>query len=101
MSETQRSETEAIDVAYVAHLARLHLGPEETERLQAQLEQIVGYVRKIGEVDLSGVEPMAHAARVENVFRADEVRPGLSRDEALDNAPAAVDGLFQVPKIVE
>lgn len=90
-----------IDVKYVAHLARLSLTPEEERKLGEQLSHVLGYVEKLKEVDVSGVEPMAHAFPLVNVFRADEVRPSLPREEALRNAPAQANGLFVVPKIVE
>jgi aspartyl-tRNA(Asn)/glutamyl-tRNA(Gln) amidotransferase subunit C len=90
-----------MDVAYVAHLARLHLTPEETARLQAQLDQVLGYVNQLRELDVRDVEPTAHAMPVRNVFRADEPREGLSHEAALANAPATRNGLFIVPKILE
>jgi len=90
-----------IDVQYVAHLARLALTPEEQEKLSAQLGNILGYVEKLAELDVSQVEPTAHAVPLHNVTRADEVRPSLPTDEALRNAPAKANGLFLVPKIVE
>ena len=93
--------TAKIDVAYVAHLARLHLSSEETQAFQRQLDDILGYVRKIGELDLHDVEPTSHASLVQNVFRADCVKPSLRRDDVLANAPAQADGQFLVPKIVE
>lgn len=101
MTDERQADLERIDVSYVAHLARLHLTPEETARFQDQLQHIVGYVQKIKEVDLAGVEPMAHAVHIQNVFRPDAVKAGLSADEVLANAPARVQGQFQVPKIVE
>ena len=90
-----------IDVAYVAELARLELSEEEKALFQPQLESIVGYVEKISEVDVSGVEPMMHGRELSNVFRADEVRPSMPREEALANAPARVGDEFLLPKIVE
>jgi aspartyl-tRNA(Asn)/glutamyl-tRNA(Gln) amidotransferase subunit C len=90
-----------IDVKYVAQLARLDLSPEEEQRLGAQLGSVLGYIEKLKEVDVSGVEPTAHAFPLVNVMRADETRPSLSQDEALRNAPAQANGLFIVPKIVE
>ena len=90
-----------IDVAYVANLARMSLTEEETLEFQGQLQDIVGYVQKLNEVDLSDVEPTAHAVPIQNVFRADESRPGLDRDDVLRNAPATVHGQSLVPKIVE
>lgn len=93
--------TDSIDVSYVAHLARLHLSREETAVFQEQLEHILEHVRMLQTVEVDGVEPTAHAVPVENVFREDEARPGLTRDEVLDNAPLARQGLFMVPRILE
>ena len=90
-----------IDVKYVAHLARLSLSPEEEQKIGAQLGNILGYIEKLKEVDVSGVEPTAHAFPLVNVTRADEVRPSISNEDALRNAPAQANGLFMVPKIVE
>jgi aspartyl-tRNA(Asn)/glutamyl-tRNA(Gln) amidotransferase subunit C len=90
-----------IDVKYVAHLARLSLTPEEEAKFGSQLGSILGYVEKLKEVDVSGVEATAHAFPLVNVTRPDEVRPSLSNEEALMNAPAKANGLFMVPKIVE
>ena len=90
-----------IDIKYVAHLARLHLTPDEEKKLGAQLGGILGYIEKLKELDVTGVEPTAHAVPMVNVTRPDEVRPSLSHAEALRNAPAQANGLFMVPKIVE
>jgi aspartyl-tRNA(Asn)/glutamyl-tRNA(Gln) amidotransferase subunit C len=90
-----------IDVKYVAHLARLSLSPEEERKIGAQLGHILGYIEKLKEVDVTGVEPTAHAFPLVNVTRADEVRPSLDQQDALRNAPAQANGLFIVPKIVE
>ena len=90
-----------LDIDYVAHLARVGLTPEEARTLGAQLAAVLGYVEKLKEVDVSGVEPMAHALPRVNVSRRDEVQPSLSLREALQNAPAQANGLFLAPKIVE
>ena len=90
-----------IDVKYVAHLARLSLSPEEERKISEQLGNILGYIEKLKEVDVSGVEPTAHAFPLVNVTRRDEVRPSISHEDALRNAPAQANGLFIVPKIVE
>ncbi len=90
-----------IDVKYVAHLARISLTAEEEQKFGAQLGQVIGYIEKLREVDVSDVEPTAQAVPLVNVMRADEVRPSLPHDEALRNAPAQASGLFIVPKIVE
>ncbi len=89
------------DVKYVAHLARLSLTPEEEQTFGAQLGQVLGYIEKLKQVDVSNVEPTAHAVPMINVVRADEIQPSLSNEEALRNAPAKANGLFVVPKIVE
>jgi aspartyl-tRNA(Asn)/glutamyl-tRNA(Gln) amidotransferase subunit C len=90
-----------IDVKYVAHLARLHLTPAEEQKFGEQLGHILGYVAKLKELDVTGVEPTAHAFPLVNVIRADEPRPSLSTEDALRNAPAQANSLFIVPKIVE
>ena len=89
------------DVKYVAHLARLSLSPEEEQKMGAQIANVLGYIDKLKEVDVTGVEPTAHAFPLVNVTRPDEVRPSISNEEALRNAPAHANGLFIVPKIVE
>ena len=89
------------DVKYVANLARLSLTEAEEQKLGSQLESILGYIEKLKEVDVSNVEPTAHAFPIVNVWRADEIKPGLTNEEALRNAPSKANGLFVVPKIVE
>jgi aspartyl-tRNA(Asn)/glutamyl-tRNA(Gln) amidotransferase subunit C len=95
MADTQ------FDIQYVAHLARIELTPAEQQKLGAQLNHILGYIEKLKELDVSQVEPTAHAVPLVNVTRADQICPGLSNEVALRNAPAAANGLFIVPKIVE
>jgi aspartyl-tRNA(Asn)/glutamyl-tRNA(Gln) amidotransferase subunit C len=89
------------DVKYVAHLARLKLSPEEEQQIGAQLGDILGYIEKLKEVDVSHVEPTAHPFPLVNVSRPDEAQPCLPHDDALRNAPQKAGGLFIVPKIVE
>lgn len=96
-----RSKIESIDIAYVANLARMDLSEEEAQRFQAPLEQILAHARKLGELNVDGVEPTAHAVAVTNVFRKDEVHPSLPHAEVMANAPQARQGLFIVPKILE
>jgi aspartyl-tRNA(Asn)/glutamyl-tRNA(Gln) amidotransferase subunit C len=90
-----------IDIQYVARLARLALTAREETLLREQLGDVLGYVEKLKELEVSAVEPMAHAVPLVNVARPDEVRPSLFQGEALRNAPAHAEGLFIVPKIVE
>ena len=68
--------SEDFDIKYVAHLARLKLSSAEEIKLTAQLGSILGYIEKLKEVDVSGVEPTAHAFPLFNVTRPDEIRPG-------------------------
>ena len=89
------------DIKYVAHLARIALSPDEEKKLSAQLGNILGYIEKLKEVDVSNIEPTAHAFPLINVFRADEIRPSMPHEEALKNAAAKANGLFVVPKIVK
>jgi aspartyl-tRNA(Asn)/glutamyl-tRNA(Gln) amidotransferase subunit C len=90
-----------IDVKYVAHLARIALTPAEEQKIGAQLGNILGYIEKLKELDVSQVEPTAHAVPMTNVTRPDELQASLPVAEALRNAPAQANGLFLVPKIVE
>lgn len=90
-----------IDIEHVARLARLDLTGEEKERLAAQLGAILDHAAKVGEVATADVPPTASAIPRANVFRPDEPRPSLSAEDALANAPAAVDERFLVPRIVE
>jgi aspartyl-tRNA(Asn)/glutamyl-tRNA(Gln) amidotransferase subunit C len=90
-----------IDVDHVARLARLALTPEEKERFGQQLALILEHAAKVGEVAAEDVPPTSHPVPRANVYRPDEIRPGLSHQEALSTAPEAEDGRFRVPKIVE
>jgi len=99
--ETSFMAAAEIDIKYVAHLARIALTPDEEKKLAAQLGNILGYIEKLRELDVTNVEPTAHAVPMVNVTRADEVRPSLPHEDALRNAPRATNGLFIVPKIVE
>ena len=95
------ADSARLDIDYVANLARLALSPAEKEKFSRQLADVLHYVEKLRAVDVSGVEPMAHAAPVFNVWQDDEPRTGLAVDEALRNAPARRDQRIAVPKVVE
>lgn len=88
------------EVLHVAHLARLSLNPDEIETFTRQLNDILAYMAKLQEVDTEGVPPLAHVIPLANVFRPDEVRPGLDRDDSLANAPERGEGAFVVPRII-
>jgi aspartyl-tRNA(Asn)/glutamyl-tRNA(Gln) amidotransferase subunit C len=89
------------DVKYVAKLARLKVGPDELDRFARQLSGILEHIDKISELDLSGVEPTSHVIGLANVFREDEPRPSVEREEALANGPEVERGAFRVPPILE
>lgn len=88
------------EVEHVARLARLGLTQREKERFASQLGAILEYAKRISEIDTEGVEPMAHAVPLSNVFRADEPGGCLSQEDALSAAPKAEGGGFVVPRIV-
>lgn len=100
MSDANTS-ADKIDVAYVADLARLRLTPDEQRDFQSQLDRLLDYFKELRHLDVSGVEPTAHAITVQNVFRKDEPAAGLDRDRVLENAPSHAGEQFAVPKIVE
>jgi len=89
------------DIKYIANLARIELTDEEEDLIGRQLSQILDYIEKLKQVDITGIEPTAHANPLVNVSRPDIVVGSLSKEEALMNAPQAANNLFIVPKIVE
>ena len=88
-----------LDVAYVARLARINLTEDEAKIFQKQLDDVLNYVEKLGQLDVTGVEAAAHAVPV--VFRDDAPHDWFTAEQALSNAPRQVNGLFVVPKVVE
>jgi aspartyl-tRNA(Asn)/glutamyl-tRNA(Gln) amidotransferase subunit C len=101
MAERAPEQTVTADlVRHVARLSRLALDEAHVARYTAQLESILGYVAKIGEVDVSDVEPMAHAAPLTNVLRDDVAGPALPREQVLRNAPETDGPFFKVPKVI-
>jgi aspartyl-tRNA(Asn)/glutamyl-tRNA(Gln) amidotransferase subunit C len=88
-------------VDYVALLGRLSLEPEERKKYQAQLDDILKYMDMLGEVNTDEVEPMAGPVELYTPLREDKVKPSLSAEEALANAPARIGTSFRVPKVIE
>jgi aspartyl-tRNA(Asn)/glutamyl-tRNA(Gln) amidotransferase subunit C len=85
-------------VLHVARLARLELTDEEIERFGAELSKVLDHIETIEQLgDLSEVKPTSHVVEVENVLRADEPRPSLPVEQALESAPDAALGGFRVP----
>ena len=95
MSEISRDE-----VAYIAELSRLLLSPEEEEQMTRDLGKILGFVKKLQEVDTTGIQPTAHASPVATPLRADEVADVMDSGLALSNAPARKGTAFCVPKVI-
>ncbi len=88
------------EVRHVAKLARLDLEEDEEMRLTGQMNDILSYMEKLGELDTRDIPATTHAIQLQNVFRPDVVCPSLERDRALDNAPRSDGVSFVVPKII-
>lgn len=95
------SDSNHMDVSYIANLARIELTDGETKLFQGQLDQVLDYVEQLNELDVSDVKPTAHTAPRVNVLRTDEPGSSLQNDTVTANAPAARDGQILVPKINE
>jgi len=89
------------DVEYVASLARLEINEAEKETFTAQLDNILGYVSKLNELDTDNVKPTSHVLQLQNVFRPDKVERIITREAALANAPDRTEEFFRVPQIIE
>ena len=89
------------EIEHIALLSRLHLTQEERERMTTQLNDIIGFFAQLGELDTTDVEPTSHVIPMSNVLRADEVKPSLPADDALQNAPQRAGDTFRVPRVVE
>jgi len=89
------------EVRHVAMLARIALEPGDEEFYAEQLSGILAHIDRLKELNTDAIPPTAQVVEVANTLREDAPRPGLSQEEALANAPAAVDGFFRVPSIQE
>lgn len=89
------------DVEKVAVLARLKLSEKEIEEMTSQLNEILEYFEKLKELDTEGVEPLSHVLPLKNVYREDRVKPSLSQEDLLSNAPEKGHGHFKVPRVIE
>ncbi len=90
-----------IDIDYVAKLARIELTDDEKTTYSRQLGQILEYFERLSKIDVSGVEPSAHAHAIYNVMRDDVETPAMSVSDALMNAPASRENQVCVPKVVD
>ena len=88
------------DVEKVSLLGRLLLSEAELDTMTTQLTRVVGYVEQLGEVNTDGIQPMAHALELHNIFRDDALAPSLPRDAALANAPKRDSECYRVPAVL-
>ena len=88
-------------VARVARLARIHIPDGDLEQLAGELNQIIGWVEQLAEVDTDGVVPMTSVVEMRLPQRADLVTEGEEAERVLANAPDSADGFFVVPRVIE
>ena len=95
------NNSNAIDVKYVAELARIDLEDSSVEKLQNDMQNIVAYIEQLSELDVSNIEPTFHAVQLTDVVRADEIKPSYPRETMLANAPAVLNGeTIKVPQVL-
>lgn len=88
-------------VTKLARLSKLQFSDAEKAEIRNDLQQMIGFVEKLNELNLEGVSPLLHMSEEINVLREDEVKGSVSRDEALQNAPKHNDEFFMVPKVIK
>ena len=88
------------DIQHLASLSSLALADDEVDGLRQDLENIIGYIDKLGELDTSGVEPTYQVTGLENVWREDEVQPGISAEKLLELAPEKQNNQVKVPQVL-
>ena len=88
------------DIQHLASLSSLALADDEVDGLRQDLENIIGYIEQLGELNTAGVEPTYQVTGLENVWREDEVKPGISRDELLELAPEKQNNQVKVPQVL-
>ena len=101
MSDKEISIITEENVKHVAHLARMELTPERLPVLAHQLKDILDFIDKLKEVDITGVLPTSHILPIQNVLRNDELKSSLPSQDALANAPDKQGDFFGVPKVIE
>jgi aspartyl-tRNA(Asn)/glutamyl-tRNA(Gln) amidotransferase subunit C len=88
-------------VAKLAKLAQLEFNPEETESIRIDLQQMIGFVEKLNEIDTEGILPLTHISKTENSLREDMVQGSVDTETALSNAPERLEQFFTVPKVIK
>jgi len=89
------------EVEKIAQLAKLKFSEDEKAKLQKDMNQVLGYIEQLNELDLQNVEPLENINETENVMREDEIKPWLNTEEALKNAPSKTQKFFKVPKVID
>lgn len=85
----------------LSHLSRLKFSDAEKAGIKKDLQNMIGFVEKLNELNLEGVDPLLHISEEVNVLREDEVKGSISREEALKNAPVHDEQFFKVPKVIK
>ena len=88
------------DIQYLASLSSLALADDEADGLRQDLENIIGYIKQLGELDTAGVEPTYQVTGLENVWREDEVQPGIPAEKLLEMAPEKQNNQVKVPQVL-
>lgn len=89
------------DVEHIAGLSRLTIPESEMEKFTEQFNQILNYADILEKIDTEGIEPTPYVLPISNAFRKDVVKPGVSHEDALKNAPAVYNDGFKVPRVIE
>ena len=92
---------DSAQVQHIAKLSRIALTEAELDLFTRQLGAILGYVETLKELDVTGVEPLVHPGDLHNVFREDRPVPGVTNEEAVQNAPEKEGPFFKVPRVIE
>ena len=85
----------------LAHLSKLHFNDEQKTEIKDDLQKMIAFVEKLNELDTKGVTPLMHMSGEINVLREDEIKGSITREQALQNAPAHNDLFFKVPKVIK
>ena len=89
------------DVKYIAKLSKLKISDENLEKMTNDMSNIVEFANTLSNIDITGVKPTDHILDIKNVFRKDEAKDSVKRDDILKNAPESQGGCVSVPKVVE
>lgn len=85
----------------IAHLARLHFTENEKKEIEKDLQRMISFVEKLNEIDTTGVPPLQHMSNLSNILREDETTGSVTREAALQNAPATDGTFFKVPRVIK